>query len=188
MPRSPLGSLPPQRHDCHVSHILPLFFRVLVCLLCRLTTRNSLRYMPPLLSVYLSRATLSPPHTYRTVIPSFPLIPANTLYRLSCGACACSVCPRGSSRVFLFSPPLSLLNSTHTSAHLRRANQLLGTSSAVSVDNSMLRVPPWRNRWLLAGVAFPSLLHLAVLYLPGVGELKSSLFVVSVLEGEKNVV
>lgn len=35
----------------------------------------------------------------------------------------------------------------------------------------MLRVPPWRNRWLLAGVAFPSLLHLAVLYLPGVGEL-----------------
>lgn len=49
--------------------------------------------------------------------------------------------------------------------------QLLGTNSAVSVDNSMLRVPPWRNRWLLAGVAFPSLLHLAVLYLPGVGEL-----------------
>lgn len=42
-------------------------------------------------------------------------------------------------------------------------------SSAVSVDNSMLRVPPWRNKWLLAGVAFPSLLHFAVLYLPGVG-------------------
>lgn len=42
--------------------------------------------------------------------------------------------------------------------------------SAVSVDNSMLRVPPWRNKWLLAGVAVPFALHLAVLYLPGVGE------------------
>ncbi|CAN0294943.1 unnamed protein product [Ectocarpus sp. 12 AP-2014] len=48
--------------------------------------------------------------------------------------------------------------------------EMLKALSAVSVDNSMLRVPPWRNKWLLAGVAFPSLLHLAVLYLPGVGE------------------
>ncbi|CAM9628969.1 unnamed protein product [Scytosiphon promiscuus] len=48
--------------------------------------------------------------------------------------------------------------------------EMLKALSAVSVDNSMLRVPPWRNKWLLAGVAFPSLLHFAVLYLPGVGE------------------
>ncbi|CAN0446547.1 unnamed protein product, partial [Ascophyllum nodosum] len=48
--------------------------------------------------------------------------------------------------------------------------EMLKALSAVSVDNSMLRVPPWRNKWLLAGVAFPFALHLAVLYLPGVGE------------------
>ena len=36
--------------------------------------------------------------------------------------------------------------------------------SAVSVNDSLLRVPPWRNQWLLMGVAGPFLLHLAVLY------------------------
>ncbi|CAM9620236.1 unnamed protein product, partial [Sphacelaria rigidula] len=48
--------------------------------------------------------------------------------------------------------------------------EMLKALSAVSVDNSMLRVPPWRNKWLLAGVALPFALHLAVLYAPGVGD------------------
>ena len=43
---------------------------------------------------------------------------------------------------------------------------MLKALSAVSVDNSLLRVPPWRNPWLLAGVALPTLLHIAVLYTP----------------------
>ncbi|CAM9295786.1 unnamed protein product, partial [Phaeothamnion confervicola] len=47
--------------------------------------------------------------------------------------------------------------------------EMLKALSAVSVDNSLLRVPPWKNPWLLLGVAVPSLLHLAVLYLPGAG-------------------
>merc|ERR1711988_908211 len=38
--------------------------------------------------------------------------------------------------------------------------------SAVSVDNSILRVPPWKNPYLLAGVALPSLIHFSVLYHP----------------------
>ena len=47
--------------------------------------------------------------------------------------------------------------------------------SAVSVNESVFRVPPWKNRWLLLGVAGPFLLHLSVLYsaalgLPGFGE------------------
>jgi P-type Ca2+ transporter type 2C len=44
---------------------------------------------------------------------------------------------------------------------------MLKALSAVSVDNSLLRVPPWRNPWLLAGVTLPTLLHFAVLYTPG---------------------
>ena len=47
--------------------------------------------------------------------------------------------------------------------------------SAVSVDNSLIRVGPQKNGWLLLGVALPLLLHFAVVYseklgLPGLGE------------------
>ena len=35
--------------------------------------------------------------------------------------------------------------------------------SAVSLDHSLLRVSPLANKWLLAGVALPSLLHLGLL-------------------------
>jgi Ca2+-transporting ATPase len=38
--------------------------------------------------------------------------------------------------------------------------------SAVSLDNSILRVPPWKNPWLLGGVALPFSIHLAVVYFP----------------------
>ncbi len=44
--------------------------------------------------------------------------------------------------------------------------EMLKALSAVSVDNSMLYAPPWRNGWLIAGVTLPSLLHLAMLYTP----------------------
>ena len=47
--------------------------------------------------------------------------------------------------------------------------------SAVSVDSSLITVPPTKNRWLILGVAAPFLLHLAVVYserlgIPGLGE------------------
>eukprot|EP00535_Pseudo-nitzschia_heimii_P009346 CAMPEP_0197178932 /NCGR_PEP_ID=MMETSP1423-20130617/4044_1 /TAXON_ID=476441 /ORGANISM="Pseudo-nitzschia heimii, Strain UNC1101" /LENGTH=1166 /DNA_ID=CAMNT_0042628755 /DNA_START=221 /DNA_END=3721 /DNA_ORIENTATION=- len=53
--------------------------------------------------------------------------------------------------------------------------EMLKALSAVSVNESIFRVPPWKNRWLLLGVAGPFLLHLSVLYsaklgLPGFGE------------------
>ena len=44
--------------------------------------------------------------------------------------------------------------------------EMLKALSAISLDGSMLRVPPWRNRWLLLGVSVPFLLHIAVLYVP----------------------
>ena len=47
--------------------------------------------------------------------------------------------------------------------------EMLKALSAVSVNDSILRVPPWRNRWLLLGVAGPFLLHLAVLYSSSLG-------------------
>lgn len=49
--------------------------------------------------------------------------------------------------------------------------EMLKALSAVSVDNSLLRVPPWKNRWLIAGVALPSLLHLSVLYIPAANKI-----------------
>lgn len=42
--------------------------------------------------------------------------------------------------------------------------EMLKALSAVSVDNSLLQVSPFVNKWLLAGVSGPFLLHLAVLY------------------------
>eukprot|EP00611_Tribonema_gayanum_P023854 TRINITY_DN50_c2_g1_i1.p1 TRINITY_DN50_c2_g1~~TRINITY_DN50_c2_g1_i1.p1 ORF type:complete len:537 (-),score=175.61 TRINITY_DN50_c2_g1_i1:332-1942(-) len=48
--------------------------------------------------------------------------------------------------------------------------EMLKALSAVSVDNSLLRVPPWRNPWLILGVLVPSLLHLAVLYTPAAAD------------------
>ncbi len=47
--------------------------------------------------------------------------------------------------------------------------EMLKALSAVSVNDSLLRVAPWRNRWLLLGVAGPFLLHLAVLYSSSLG-------------------
>lgn len=53
--------------------------------------------------------------------------------------------------------------------------EMLKALSAVSVDNSIFRVGPQSNPWLIAGVSGPLLLHLFVLYsskfgLPGLGE------------------
>jgi len=89
-------------------------------------------------------------------------------------------------------PPTSLLTTTKTicSSLFRDAGrqlpqtlslttlvcmEMLKALSAVSVNDSLLRVAPWRNRWLLFGVAGPFLLHLAVLYssslgIPGFGK------------------
>lgn len=53
--------------------------------------------------------------------------------------------------------------------------EMLKALSAVSVDNSIFRVGPQDNKWLLLGVTGPILLHLFVLYssrlgLPGLGQ------------------
>ncbi|GMH71031.1 hypothetical protein TL16_g05551, partial [Triparma laevis f. inornata] len=55
------------------------------------------------------------------------------------------------------------------------AMEMLKALSAVSVDNSLFVVPSWKNKYLLVGVAVPSLLHVfvvnaKVLGFPGVGE------------------
>ena len=53
--------------------------------------------------------------------------------------------------------------------------EMLKALSAVSVNDSLLKVAPWRNKWLLLGVSGPFLLHLLVLYsarlgVPGFGK------------------
>lgn len=44
--------------------------------------------------------------------------------------------------------------------------EMLKALSAVSLDSSLLKVQPWQNPWLLAGVALPIALHLLVMYFP----------------------
>mmetsp|Transcript_20689 Transcript_20689/g.23705 ORF Transcript_20689/g.23705 Transcript_20689/m.23705 type:complete len:104 (-) Transcript_20689:202-513(-) len=53
--------------------------------------------------------------------------------------------------------------------------EMLKALSAVSVNDSLFKVAPWRNKWLLLGVSGPFTLHLLVLYssklgLPGFGK------------------
>jgi Ca2+-transporting ATPase len=51
------------------------------------------------------------------------------------------------------------------------AIEMLKALSAVSSEASLLTVPPWKNPWLLAGVAIPSLLHLSIMYVPMLNKL-----------------
>ena len=44
--------------------------------------------------------------------------------------------------------------------------ELLKALSAVSLDQSLLKVPFWKNRWLVPGVGLPFALHLMVMYVP----------------------
>ena len=44
--------------------------------------------------------------------------------------------------------------------------ELLKAFSAVSLNTSMFKLPPWKNRWLLPGVLFPAICHLILLYTP----------------------
>jgi len=47
-----------------------------------------------------------------------------------------------------------------------RRPRRLKALSAVSLDHSLLRVAPWANPWLLAGVALPVALHMFLLHAP----------------------
>ena len=42
---------------------------------------------------------------------------------------------------------------------------------AVSETSSILIKPPWANKWLIAGVTLPALLHLSVLYTPALASI-----------------
>jgi len=46
------------------------------------------------------------------------------------------------------------------------AMEMLRALCAVSETSSILVKPPWANKWLIAGVTMPALLHLGVLYTP----------------------
>jgi len=59
--------------------------------------------------------------------------------------------------------------------------EMLKALSAVSLDSSLLTVAPWRNPWLLQGVALPMALHLLVVYFKPL----SSLFSLAPLSGNE---
>lgn len=44
--------------------------------------------------------------------------------------------------------------------------ELLKALSAVSLNTSIIKLPPWKNKWLLPGVIIPALCHLMLLYVP----------------------
>ena len=49
--------------------------------------------------------------------------------------------------------------------------EMLKALSAVSLDASLLRIPPWKNKWLLPAVALPFALHAATLYIPALAKI-----------------
>ena len=49
--------------------------------------------------------------------------------------------------------------------------EMLKALSAISLDTSLLKLPPWRNPWLLLGVLLPSLCHMIVLHTPFLAKL-----------------
>jgi Ca2+-transporting ATPase len=49
--------------------------------------------------------------------------------------------------------------------------EMLKALSAVSLNSSLLTVQPWQNPWLLLGVLVPTLVHMAVLYVPALSRL-----------------
>jgi Ca2+-transporting ATPase len=51
--------------------------------------------------------------------------------------------------------------------------ELLKALSAVSLDTSIIKMPPWKNRWLIPGVLFPALCHLMLLYIPALSSIFS---------------
>jgi Ca2+-transporting ATPase len=72
--------------------------------------------------------------------------------------------------------PLSPCDIFYAGKHKARAQtmalstlvvmEMLKALSAVSLTQSMVKIPPWTSPVLLAGVAIPFLLHLAVIYIP----------------------
>lgn len=46
------------------------------------------------------------------------------------------------------------------------AIEMMKALSAVSLDNSLFKIPFWKNKWLLLGVTVPCLMHGAVMYTP----------------------
>lgn len=46
------------------------------------------------------------------------------------------------------------------------AIEMMKALSAVSLDNSLFKIPFWKNKWLLLGVTIPCLMHGAVMYTP----------------------
>jgi P-type Ca2+ transporter type 2C len=66
----------------------------------------------------------------------------------------------------LFSHPHQLLQPQSMALASLVCMEMLKALSAVSLDQSLLIVPPWRNPWLLLAVTLPTMLHLLVMYLP----------------------
>merc|ERR1719376_350271 len=44
--------------------------------------------------------------------------------------------------------------------------EMLNALNAISEDHSLLRLPPWHNKWLLVAISFSLILHSVILYIP----------------------
>ena len=44
--------------------------------------------------------------------------------------------------------------------------ELVKALSAISLNTSIFRMPPWKNRWLIPSIVLPAMCHLALLYVP----------------------
>lgn len=49
--------------------------------------------------------------------------------------------------------------------------ELLNALNSISEDQSLLRMPPWRNMWLIGADLLSLTLHFAILYIPIMAEI-----------------
>lgn len=79
------------------------------------------------------------------------------------------------AQVFIFSDPCSYFTDGKVKASTLAMSTLVVTEmfnafNALSERNSLLKVPPWVNRWLLVAIAVSMGLHMTILYTPWLAE------------------
>jgi len=71
----------------------------------------------------------------------------------------------------LHADPCSLFHEGKTTASTMCLSvlvliEMLNALNAISEDHSLLRLPPWHNKWLLVAISFSLILHSVILYIP----------------------
>ena len=90
---------------------------------------------------------------------------------VECSGWAAGSLPGFENACDAFDPAKGKLLASSVALSTLVAMEMLRALCAVSESSSLLVKPPWANRWLLAGVTLPALLHAGVLYQPSLAKI-----------------